>query len=155
MKKRLSYVLYLFLFVSMIGCNDNLSSSGPTDGRDTSRIIIACFEAEEIAREIADSNADTLYILKSNFFNSSWPTRIANRQIQYIEDVESARYKNKPGKGQPFDGRERFKIFELTIKNKNTAFVDLYWLNGLSDYQVDLKRKDGVWQVAKIQGGIE
>jgi hypothetical protein len=139
----------------MLGCNSNLSSTSPVDGGDTSEIITACFQAEEVAREIADSNADTVYILKSNFFNSSWPTRIGNRQIQYIEDVESARHKNKPGKGQPFDGRERFKIFELTIKNKNTAFVDLYWLNGLSDYQIDLKRKDGVWRIANIRGGIE
>jgi hypothetical protein len=30
-----------------------------------------------------------------------------------------------------------------------------YWINGLSDYQIDLKRKDGVWGVAKVRAGIE
>lgn len=129
--------------------------SGHTDGRDTTEIITACFQAEEVARELVDSDTDTLYILKSNFFNSSWPTKLGKRQVVYIEDVESARHKNKPGKNQYFDPRERYKIFELTIKSKKAAFAYLYWFNGVSDYQIDLKRKNGVWEVAKIGGGIE
>ena len=131
------------------------SFSGRTDGRDTTQIITECFLAEEIARELVDSNTDTLYILKSNLFNSSWPTKLGKRQIVYIENVESARHKNKPGKNQYFDPRGRYQIFELTIKNKKAAFVYLYWFNGVSDYQIDLKRKDGVWRVANIRGGIE
>lgn len=39
------------------------SISGHTDSRDTTEIITVCFQAEEIARELVDSNTNTFIFL--------------------------------------------------------------------------------------------
>ncbi len=91
-------------------------------------------------------HADTLFFLKTKFYNNSWPKKSTYFDLFFINDIPQAKILNF-GPNAPFDKRTRISVFKFYQK-KDTVFVLMldHGLNVFYDYR--LVRKNNVWVVA-------
>ncbi|WP_343535232.1 hypothetical protein [Pedobacter sp.] len=88
--------------------------------------------------------SDSLYFLKSKFYNKGFPTASEYFTIFYIDDTPENRRLNFPGKS--IDKRERYEITEFKL-SFDTAHIVLYNLGVRENYEFHLKKIDNRWSI--------
>jgi hypothetical protein len=148
---------YYLLFFIMIapGCKSNSTDSQKVSGSDTTAIVNACFVGEDMRRDLKElqKNADTIYLLKTNLYNKTWPQKIGSDRILYIQDTDSARHLNYPwAKYQ--DTRLRYKVEKLKIQ-QDSASIKIFLYNAFIHYNFKLQKKDRHWEIVEKSVLIE
>jgi hypothetical protein len=144
----MKYYLLFFIMIAA-GCKSNSTGTKKVSSSDTTAIVKACFVSEDIRRDRKEfeKKADTIYLLKTNLYNSSWPLMIGTDRILYIQDTDSARHLNYPwAKYQ--DTRLRYKVEDLKIK-QDSASTKIFLYNAFIHYSFKLRKKDRNWVIVE------
>lgn len=120
---------------------------------DSLAILKTVLLSENFQKEIPDE-IDTIYLLKSKkYYNSSWPVKLADLSIQYIEDKPENQVTNYPGVKKP-DNRFRYAIPFFKIEN-DSAKIFCYEFNGRIDFKYKLQKKGDKWVITSEEIGME
>jgi hypothetical protein len=146
MKQNSSYIMVL-LFCSCI------VNPIQQTGSDTSKILKAVLASKQLNTDLVPGNTDSLYFIRSQFYNQFWPAKANRFTIFYIKDSENARLPNKFGLKI---GDKRMRIGVPVFKvAADTAEIVLYNFNFHSEITFGLKKKNNEWSVVKAHTLLE
>lgn len=157
--------------LSLVSCI-NKDHKNPS-GKDSTLIFETLLTSRNFMTEFAKEN-DTVFFLRSKYFNQSFPDRVNQIHVKYIEDTRAARKMNTPlftgdtrfwpqktrdtiskkyieslkkksAEEQNNDYRTRFDIPVFTFKTKDTVKVIIYNFNFGKSLNFELVKKQNNW----------
>lgn len=142
---------FIFTVLLFTACN-RISINRVDLAADSVKIFKTVLLSENFQKEIPDE-IDTIYLLKSNYYSSSWPGKLADLSIDYIEDKPENRVTNYPGV-KKLDNRFRYVIPFFKIEN-DLAEIYCYEFNGRIDFKYKLQKKGDEWAIISEEIGME
>ena len=142
-------VIYLFLTICLLSCRqaDNKSLSAS----DTTAIFNSILENKALLKETI--NVDTLYFLKTQFYNKSWPRKSKYFKIVFLEDSPRFRMINIGGINYPYDKRERISVYNF-VKILDTVSVSFVENGSQLFYFFKLIEKNDRWNIVAVDNDI-
>jgi hypothetical protein len=134
--------LSLLIILLCLSCKDTEGTC--LSSKDTTQILQAILNSKGFVKD-AICYTDSLYFLKTKYFNNAWPAQSNYFRLIYINDVPQARIVNF-GPNYPYDGRRRFSLFYFAIK-KDTSTVKLLEHGGNLFFVYRLKAINDKWTV--------
>lgn len=167
-------IIIFFIAFSQVSCvsEDHKKPSG----NDSTLIVETILTSRNFMTEFAKEN-DTVYFLKSKYYNQSFPHRVNQINVKYIENTRAAKKMNTPtftGDTQFWpkaakdtvtkkyieflkrksaqenrnDYRKRFDIPVFTFKTRDTARVIIYNFNYAISLHFELFKKQNKWIIS-------
>jgi hypothetical protein len=149
-------ILFLCIIYShfLCSCNNNGTGLNAT-GTDTTQILTQVFSSQKLLESIP-STIHTISLIKSKkipYYNNSWPGNAGKLNIIYVD--ETPKNTEKPHFGSKLtDPPIRYVITKFSIK-ADSANVNLYGINFMTDYYYKLIKKDDKWQITWSNWAIE
>ncbi|MBE9603149.1 hypothetical protein [Pedobacter sp. MC2016-24] len=137
------------LAITLIACHN--SDTKYLSGKDSADILRTVLDNKDFKREL-ETKDDTVYILKTEKYNKSWPSATEAFNIEYLEDSKDNRMVNK-GPGMPYDKRVRLSIPSFD-KKTDTVFVSVFDEGYEMSFYFKLIRKHNIWQVVDQRHGM-
>lgn len=137
-----------FLCFVLFGCNSRQKSL--VASTDTAALLNTVFTFKPFYKTL-NSEKDDIYILKTKYYNKSWPSRINEHRIIYIDDNQKTR---TPSIYPHVDGRLRYGVSEFRIAN-DSALILLWQFTTPIYIRYHLNKKDGYWKIKSYEMGIQ
>ena len=138
-KKISCFILLLALF----SCN--YSGKTSLSRKDTTAIFQSILESKTFVKENICGSSDTLFLLKTKYFNGSWPQKAKYFNIAFIQDESRSKILNF-GPDSPYDGRLRISILKFDEK-KDTVFILMLNHGPYVYFNYKLAKKNNLWEV--------
>lgn len=135
----------LFSLLIALLCSCHINDKYEQNRNDTVDVLLTALKGKSFLKGNI-TYSDSLFFLKSKFYNQNFPTSSAYFSLFYIEDTPKNRSLNFPGKNS--DNRERYEITELTF-SRDTAYIKLYNLGVRESYEFTLKKISNKWSIIK------
>lgn len=134
--------VYLLFVLLSISC----TSGGNHDynAMDTNDILSKSLSYKKF-RQNSPQHLDTIYLIKSKYYSSSWPGKVNTLAIKYLNEEYQLTVPNRPW-SKVNDFRLRCMVTGLTLKN-DSATMRLIDFGNATDYVYRLKKRSGHWEV--------
>ena len=143
MIKRIIFYLLCVMFLN--SCKSGIHEYNAIDTTD----ILSKSLSYKKFRQNFTKNQDTIYLIKSKYYSSSWPTRVNTLNIKYLNEEHKLTEPNLPW-NKANDLRLRCMITKLTLKNDSAKMGLIDFGNG-TDYVYNLKKESGKWEVKECR----
>lgn len=94
--------------------------SHSVDAGDTSKIVQKALDSELFVKHNFTKKNDTIYLIKSQYYNSNWPQKSSIFKIMYLDDNEDIKIVNRVRK---YDKRTRIGISRFELKSDTVSLV--------------------------------
>jgi len=138
-------ILSFGIIFSLFSCN--LSEKRSENSKDTSAIFQEIFNSKSFVRENICVASDSLYLLKTQYFNNSWPSKNKYFDIYFINDIPQSKILNF-GPNDPYDGRKRLSVFKFTLRD-DTASISMLDHGPNKFWEFILVKKNSYWSIVK------
>lgn len=138
------YLCYI-LFLSFLSCK--YTEKKTIEGKDTSAIFQEIFNSKSFIKKNICVASDSLYFLKTKYFNNSWPKKNKYFNVFFIEDIPQSKILNF-GPNSPSDERTRISVLKFTLKKDTVSILmldhgpNIFW-------QYNLVKNNNNWLVVK------
>jgi|GEM_PF-2389930 len=130
------------IVMALISCQN--SDTRYLSGKDSTDILKTVLDDKDFKKDL-ETEKDTLYILKTEKYNKSWPSGTETFKVEFIEDSKDNRIINK-GPDLPYDGRVRLSIPSF-YKKADTVFLSVADVGYETSYIFKLIQRDNIWQI--------
>lgn len=137
--------IYILLFFGLLSCK--YSEKRNLSGGDTAQILHSIIESKTFVKENVCYARDSIFLLKTKYFNDSWPKYSKYFRIVFIDDVPQSKILNF-GPNSPYDGRIRVSVFKF-YQRKDTVSVLMLSHGPNVFFTYNLIKKDNSWVVIK------
>jgi hypothetical protein len=134
---------FLLIVLSCVSCRK--SEDKFLSANDTTAIFNTILNDREFLKETI--HIDTLFFLKTKFYNKSWTKQSTYFKLLFIKDIPQAKMLNF-GPNSPYDGRTRISVLKFYLK-KDTVSVLMLNHGPNIFYDYNLIRKNNIWLVTK------
>lgn len=147
--KRKFVLMSCALVMTLMACQN--SDTKYLSAKDSADILRTVLDNKDFKKELETKN-DTVYIIKSEKYNKSWPSDTETFKVEYIEDSKDNRIVNK-GPGLPYDKRVRLSIPSFD-KKVDTVFLSVFDEGYEISFYFKLVRQSNIWQVVDQRHGM-
>lgn len=126
----------------LTSCNSHKNS---TSASDTTQVLTKVLTNKKFLSDFPRT-IDTLYLVKSKYYNPSWPNKTGKLHIIHIADTEEARTPDKPFNKLH---HQKCMITKFSMSG-DSAKVRLLNFSIVTDYYYVLTRKGDSWEVASL-----
>lgn len=130
------------LIMALTACQN--SDTRNISGKDSADILKTVLDNKDFKKEL-ETKDDTVYLLKTQQYNKSWPSSTETFEVEYIEDSKENKVVNK-GPGMPYDRRVRLSIPSFD-KKADTVFLSVFDFGYETSYYFKLVQKANKWQI--------
>lgn len=134
----------ILLMTVLTSCNSHKSS---TAASDTTQVLTRVLTNKKFLSDFPKA-IDTLYLVKSKYYNPSWPNKIGKLHIMHIADNEEARTPHKSW-NKLHHPKWKCMITKFSISG-DSAKVRLLNFSIVTDYYYVLTKKGDSWEVASL-----
>lgn len=135
----------LFLILIVFICSCHVNDKYEPNKEDSVNVLLTALKGKSFLKGNI-TYSDSLYFLKSKFYNKDFPTASEYFTLFYIDDIPENRRLNFPGKNS--DRRERYGITKFSF-SKDTAHIVLYNFGVRESYEFVLKKVSNKWSIVK------
>jgi len=139
--------LYFMLFMGFLSCKT--SEKKTLNGADTTAVFQLILNNKVFVKENLRKSSDTLYFLKTKYFNKSWPQKSNYFNVVFIENTPQAIMVNF-GPNSPYDSRKRISVLKFDM-NKDTLRTLLLSHGDQIYFDCSLKLVKNKWKILKAE----
>ncbi|WP_199120516.1 hypothetical protein [Pedobacter sp. ASV28] len=140
----------LFSILIFLICSCNVNGDYEQKTNDSVNVLLTALKGKSFLKGNI-TYSDSLYFIKSKFYNKNFPAKSEYFALFYIEDKPNNKHLNFPGKNS--DKRERYEIIEFKL-SLDTGHIILYNLGVREKYEFYLKKTDNSWSIIKEHWSI-
>lgn len=135
------------LCISFFSCR--IAEKKSLSSADTTAIFQQILNNKVFVKENKRKLPDTLYFLKTKYFNKSWPQKSNYFNVVFIKNTPQAIMVNF-GPNSPYDNRKRISVLKFDM-NKDTLRVLLLSHGDQIYFDYSLKLFKNKWEILKAE----